>query len=130
MYLMPSHLRSCMSKQFWAPPCRRFPLPSIRLNRLIGNGHHPNYGKFVPLNLPPHLWRRVPIPAKIAPMKNRLCYAWFGDEDVRAILSSLENKIPSGGTGEAGAGAVLGGEGHCREVRAGPPRSQPLFKVP
>jgi hypothetical protein len=66
----------------------------------------------------------------MAPMKNRLCYAWFGDEDVRAILSSLENKIPPGGTGEAGAGAVLGGDGHGREIRPEPPRTQPLFKTP
>jgi hypothetical protein len=65
----------------------------------------------------------------MAPMKNRLCYAWFGDEDVRAIFSSLQNKITSEGTGEAVSGAVLGGDGH-REIRPEPPRTQPLFKAP
>ena len=66
----------------------------------------------------------------MAPMKNRLCYAWFGDDDMRAILSSLQNKIPTGGMGEAASGAALGSDGHRREIRPEPPRTQPLFKAP
>jgi hypothetical protein len=63
-------------------------------------------------------------------MKSRLCYAWFGDEDVKAVLSSLENQIPTGSSGEAASRAALGGDGQRREIRPEPPRTQPLFKTP
>ena len=64
-----------------------------------------------------------------AHMKSRLCYAWFGDEDVRAVLSSLENEIPTDGSGEVASRASLGSDGR-REIRPEPPRTQPLFKSP
>jgi hypothetical protein len=65
-----------------------------------------------------------------AHMKSRLCYAWFGDEDVRAVLSSLENKILTDGSGEVAPRTSLGSEGRGREIRPEPPRTQPLFKTP
>jgi hypothetical protein len=64
------------------------------------------------------------------PMKSRLCYAWFGDEDVRRVFSSLENKSSSEGPGETGGKVTPGHEGHCREIRPEPPRTQSLYKTP
>ena len=63
-------------------------------------------------------------------MKSRLCYAWFGDEDVKQILSTLDLKIPTDGAGETARKAPLGNENHRREIRREPPQTQPLFKQP
>ncbi|RYD65750.1 MAG: hypothetical protein EOP83_06695 [Verrucomicrobiaceae bacterium] len=63
-------------------------------------------------------------------MKNRLCYAWFGDEDVKQIFSSLNDKLPTDGAGEIARKASSGNASLHREIRREPPRTQPLFKRP
>ena len=63
-------------------------------------------------------------------MKNRLCYAWFGDEDVKLVFSSLQNKISTDGSGEAAPKATLSYDGRRWEVRHEPPRTQSLLKTP
>ena len=63
-------------------------------------------------------------------MKSRLCYAWFGDEDVKQILSALDPKIPTDGAGETVGKPPLSNEIHRREIRREPPLTQPLFKRP
>ncbi|HEY1120280.1 MAG TPA: hypothetical protein VGE67_01715 [Haloferula sp.] len=63
-------------------------------------------------------------------MKSRLCYAWFGDEDVKQILSSLNDKLPNDGAGETARNAPSLSENHHRELRREPPSTQPIFKRP
>lgn len=63
-------------------------------------------------------------------MKSRLCYAWFGDEDVKQILSSLNPKVPLDGAGESAGPPSPGNEAHRREIRREPAPTQPLFKRP
>ena len=63
-------------------------------------------------------------------MKSKLCYAWFGDEDVKVDLSSLKNKVSTDGSGETPRKAALGHDGHRWEIRHEPPQTQPLFKRP
>jgi len=65
-----------------------------------------------------------------SPMKSRLCYAWFGDEDVKQILSSLTSKVPNDGAGESAGKPSSGNEAHRREIRRDPSPTQPLFKRP
>lgn len=62
-------------------------------------------------------------------MKSRLCYAWFGDEDVKQIVSSLTSTPPDS-VGESAGKASPVSEGHHREIRREPPPTQPLFKRP
>ena len=63
-------------------------------------------------------------------MKSRLCYAWFGDEDVKQIFSSLNDQLPHDGAGETARNASSVSENHQRELRREPPSTQPLFKRP
>ena len=66
----------------------------------------------------------------VRPMKSRLCYAWFGDEDVKLVFSSLEKKIAGEGSGETARKTTFSYYGHHWEVRHEPPRTQAILKTP
>ncbi|MEK7949225.1 hypothetical protein [Luteolibacter soli] len=63
-------------------------------------------------------------------MKSRLCYAWFGDEDVKSVFFPLDKKTQGDGQGETAPKTAPGHDARRWDTRREPPHTQPIFKTP